>query len=251
MKKILLFVILLTIPIVCDATVITYDDAQMKFEIDENKWKKSDIVTNSTLDKKWVNDCGMIMTGTYDLYSILSYDSKKEVGGREYYNYKNNSDVIDEDGLSQFKELLEKIFVGMKFNDLQSVSFGTEIPFSNVFGTLQGENETIKYDGYYVTNNGYQLQINYMGNDNNTCLEMVHDIVLSAKPIGDVKELESDDSSSGNDIVYVIGDLIIIIGIPALIIYLIVRNKKQKGKPANTIKFAKKIKIEEDDYERR
>ena len=91
-----LFAIMLLFPIICYGESINYEDAKVKFDINDSVWTETDLINDNTyIDRKWENDCGAIMTGSFDLYTEFSNENNNEIP-REYFNYKNLLNTKDE-----------------------------------------------------------------------------------------------------------------------------------------------------------
>ena len=180
-----LFAIMLLFPIVCYGESINYDDAKIKFNINDSVWTETDLSNDRTyIDRKWENDCGTIMTGSFDLYTEYSNENNNEIS-REYFNYKNLLNSKDD---AQY--FLKEIKSAYSFDGWNYRNY--VMKFVEFYGTTQQNGINIDYDVYFTINNGYVLMIQYMKTDNiNTisCDNPISDIVASAKSTIPVEKL--------------------------------------------------------------
>lgn len=198
MKKIFIFLLIL-FPTFVNAQEIMYSDSKIKFEIDESEWSKADLSQKNTIiDKKWTSDCGMVTTGSYDIYKEISKDELAGVS-RKYFNYKN---LFDSD------EFAEKIIDEWKNNyNIVNWSYKNyEMKFIYTSGIITKGDVDISFDMYITVNNGYGVVFQYMkapGINTGICSNTIEQIVKSATSTVTVKE-----ENMVNDGTYVLSLLI-------------------------------------------
>ncbi len=186
----LLIAIFLLFPITCYAQkTINYNDVKIKFNIDETEWTEETLINDRTyIDKKWTNDCGIILAGSYDIYNELSSDELEGVS-RDYFNYvnilKSNDDALD---------IIEGFKNTYSIDNWRYVNY--KMKFIELSGVTEQDGIIIDYETYITINNGYAFLIQYMKSDSvnsGTCVNSISDIVKSAESTILVKEMEEDD----------------------------------------------------------
>lgn len=188
-----LIISLLFFPIVVNASNfsdITYHDANITFSIDESEWKETNLTEEREyIDRKWESQCGLIVTGTTDIYSTLS---EEELDGlsREYFNYKNYLP-------------LQSIINEWEYNVSEYSLQKYKMEFINIIGTAEMYGIDIEYETYITINNGYLFSIQYFKNSTNgatlsgTCSNGIDEIVKTAKSTINVKSIGGDSMDYG------------------------------------------------------
>ena len=207
-RKFLKYIIavLLLFPITCYAQeTINYNDAKIKFNIDETKWKEESLSKERTyIDKKWTNECGTIMTGSFDIYNELS-DEELEGVSREYFNYEN---LLKND--NDATSLLEGFKNTYSVNNWSYKNY--KMKFIEFSGTTQQSGIDIDYDIYITINNGYGFMIQYMRTDavnKGTCENPISEIVASADSTISVKKMEEENMDDSSLIISLIIGLVL------------------------------------------
>ena len=188
MKKALLslFFFLIIIPSNVFAATIQYDDAKLEFEIDDNIWKSSELSKERQfIDKKWTSDCGMIATGTYDVYSDLTND---ELNGltRKEFNYKN---------VLKTEEDLENLVAEYKsaygINKWEYRNY--DVKYIYMSGTNTQYGITMNQEIYMTVNNGYVFMLQYATAppmQSSNCGNSIDAIAKTARSTVKVEELK-------------------------------------------------------------
>lgn len=244
-KKILTLLVMavLIIPSNVFASTIQYDDAKIEFEIDDSVWKHSELSKERQfIDKKWVNDCGTLMIGTYDYYSDLS---SEELGvyTRKTTNYKNvfkNEDDL-EDVVSEYRNAY-----GVNYWEYKSYG----VKFVYMSGTNTQYGIEMKQDIYMTVNNGYLFSIQYVSvptTQPNNCKNTVDEIARTVKstvPVEEIEIVSDDNEDSSSDVM--IGILsMIILGVIIVIIALTRKgNKNSQNKQDEVKRIVRKVKVE-------
>lgn len=218
LKKINIIILLLCLfsPIVANAKEITYSSSKIKFEINENEWKQTELSQERTyLDKKWTSDCGMIATGSYDIYNEFASEDLDGVT-RDYFNYKNlfTSDEFAESIINEWKQYY-------KISDWKYENYGMK--FIHASGITSESGIDINFDMYLTVNNGYGIIFQYMkaqGVNNGICSNTIQDVVKSASST--IKVKEENDMNEINYSGLLIGLALTII---SYMIYPLIRTK--------------------------
>lgn len=180
-----LFAVMLLFPFICYGESINYEDAKIKFDINDSVWTETVLINDNTyIDRKWKNDCGAIMTGSFDLYTEFSNENDNEIP-REYFNYKNLLNTKD-----AAQTFLKEIGSAYSFDGWDYRNYNMK--FVEFYGSAQKSGIDVNYDIYFTINNGYVFMIQYMNaNSINTgsCDNPISDIVASAKSTIPVEKL--------------------------------------------------------------
>ena len=223
MKKLVLLLITLffCFPIICNANdTISYNNAKIKFNIDETKWHETTLAkTKEYKDREWTCKCGTIITGTSDIYGKLS---KKERGGlsRENYNYDNL--LVDDDSAISLLDGFENTYSTKNWEYKEY-----KMKFVHFSGTNTQNGLDIDYDIYLTINNGfifmfqylkppdhdiYDINGKYVGKYNyGDCENPISEIVASAENTIKKKESSISDISLGSTLSFILGILITLI----------------------------------------
>lgn len=194
MKKLykILIALIIFLPITCYAKTINYDKVKVKLDIDESVWKEEPVTGEEIIiDRKWVNNCGMIMTGVYDIYGDPNVEKYKEFH-REDINYQLMFQS-DEDA----KTIISGLGDSLNVDNWTYKNY--KVKFLNVWGSAAQNGMNIDYDIYMTANNGYEFMIQYLKSDQvNTgkCSNTIDQIAASVELITSKVNVDENDESS-------------------------------------------------------
>ena len=193
-KYLVAFIMLL--PITCFAIdlglpkkTIYYDEAKIKFEMDEEAWTEEPLSKDRQIvDRKWIDCQGSVLTtGLYDIYGMLSSEEKKDFL-RESFNYENVLKTND-----------DALIILNNFKDVYPIDnwryVNEKMRFIEIKGTTVESGISVDYDIYFTVNNGYIFMFQFMRSinlpSNIICYNSVSDLVATAESSLPKKRMEN------------------------------------------------------------
>ena len=154
-KIFLLIILILPFNVLAeDLYEISYDEAQLKFDIDYDVWNEENLSEErNNIQDKWTNTCGTIMSGIIDIYDELD---KEDLEGleRKDFNYINLFD--SEEFAESFLEGYSKS-INVDYWEYKDYN----VKFIKVVGSTNYKGIDVNTVLYATINNGYALIIQY------------------------------------------------------------------------------------------
>lgn len=171
MKKLVIYIIITLIFIPCNvwANHYTYDDSTIFFDVDTLYWHEEEMDFDyEFLDKLWVSECGVVLTGVYDFYNELSYEETNGLS-RTDFNYKN---FFNDEFLVSLMPSSEN---GYNIDNYEYTTYKHK--FMHFSGKLISLEESLATEIYITMINGYFFRIQLFKNDGITCTVPISEIV--------------------------------------------------------------------------